>query len=92
MCEVGTETFKTRAQDSFIELILVDDPQDENAADSYVNQIIADFQDLKKIHKPIVDVAHLFVFHFEFDNGHHSNEVLTTLKQCCMGSSYRGRP
>ena len=79
ICEVGTETFNTIPQDSFIELILVDETQDENAADNQLNQIIADFQDLKKFHKPIVDVAHLFIFHFEFDNGHHSNEVLTTL-------------
>ena len=91
LCEIGTETFSARKDDSFVQLVTLEpeETSDGQAADA-VQRIVDDFTgtfDLDSADPPRVDTNRLFVFHFEFDNGldpddyeyelnYHSNEVL----------------
>lgn len=79
-CEPGKETYRAHRQDSFIELDYVDRPAraTEYAAETAA-QILNDFSDMMGLtidDVPSVDASRQFLFHFEFDNGYHSNEVL----------------
>ena len=73
LCENYQETYAPIAQYSFIELNFLEPPQDD--ANIQVNNVVTDFKEMIT-NVPSVDAARLFVFHFEFDNGHHSNEML----------------
>ena len=91
LCEIGTNYFRARKQDSFVRLVPLNPGEQtaEHAADT-VTRIVTDFDgifDLSAGNPPHVDTSRLFVFHFEFDNGrdpehnnyelnYHSNEVL----------------
>lgn len=91
LCEIGTNIFRARDEDSFVRLVLLDPAgQAAGHAGDAVTRIVNDFSgvfDLSADNVPHVDTSRLFVFHFEFDNGldvddyefelnYHSNEVL----------------
>lgn len=91
LCEIGTNIFRARDEDSFVRLVPLDpDGKAAGHAGDTVTRIVNDFSgvfDLSADNVPHVDTSRLFVFHFEFDNGldvndyeyelnYHSNEVL----------------
>jgi hypothetical protein len=83
MCEPSTETYQARARDSFVELSFLEhggQPIIISKAEQELRRVVLDYADimpaLQDYGGPAVDPSRLFVFHFEFDNGYHSNEVL----------------
>jgi len=73
ICENFEETYEAISEYSFMELKMLDSPQMDAARQ--VNNIMTDFKGMIA-NKPVVDASRSFVFHFEFDNGYHSNEML----------------
>ena len=75
ICHQSEDTYRARRQNSFIELQVLDEP--DVGAGELSELIAAEFTDLVPTKAPEVDEAHAFIFHFEFENGRHSNEALS---------------
>lgn len=83
LCEPGSQTYRAIAEDSFIELAVLEHgnrPIVASRAEQELARVMNEFGELMPTERdlvaPVVDPARLFLFGFAFENGYHSNEVL----------------
>ena len=83
ICHNDEQTSVAVLGDSSVELVLLDGLEGwENPA--AVEKVVGVFEDLpnainEELVGPPIDSARLFLFHFEFDNGYHDNEILLSM-------------